>query len=430
MKDQIASMLSSIFMEETKVDQYLHLSACENKISETVKRGIISSLGERYLLNSDQRVGPMVRKGEFQFRPLTRIKELEEKANLCARQMFSAEYCDFRPLSGVHATICSVGSLTEVGDLVLSIDPNDGGHFATQGMVQKFGRRSRYLPWDTARIDLNYEGVRQIAQQEKIKAIILEHGVPMYPIDLKKLRDSVGPETTIIYDASHTLGLISGGEFQNPLMEGADLLQGNTHKSFPGPHKGILLSQSQKIEDKIRGGLDTAFVSSQQTNHSIALFLATLEMGLYGELYAKAMIRNAHQLSESLESQGFKVFRRKDEHTQSHIVLVEMNSDEEAFSACSALYENGISTHARKFFGKVMLRLGVQELTRHGMGEDEMEVLAKLMKGTIHKTQSQTHLQEQKLYLKSFLSHRLEYSFDSILKQTKNERNKPEILGL
>ena len=61
MKDQIASMLSSIFMEETKVDQYLHLSAFENKISETVKRGIISSLGERYLLNSDQRVGPMVR---------------------------------------------------------------------------------------------------------------------------------------------------------------------------------------------------------------------------------------------------------------------------------------------------------------------------------------------------------------------------------
>ena len=36
-----------------------------------------------------------------------------------------------------------------------------------------------------------------------------------------------------MYDAAHVLGLIAGGQFQQPIAEGADLMMGSTHKSFP-----------------------------------------------------------------------------------------------------------------------------------------------------------------------------------------------------
>ena len=46
----------------------------------------------------------------------------------------------------------------------------------------------------------------------------------------------------VMYDGAHVLGLIAGGEFQDPLREGADVMTGSSHKTFPGPQGGFLLS--------------------------------------------------------------------------------------------------------------------------------------------------------------------------------------------
>jgi len=39
----------------------------------------------------------------------------------------------------------------------------------------------------------------------------------------------------LLYDGAHVLGLIAGGQFQDPLHQGATWLTGSTHKTFPGP---------------------------------------------------------------------------------------------------------------------------------------------------------------------------------------------------
>ena len=44
------------------------------------------------------------------------------------------------------------------------------------------------------------------------------------------------------------LGLIAGGQFQQPLKEGADVMMGSTHKTFPGPQGGIILSHKENEE--------------------------------------------------------------------------------------------------------------------------------------------------------------------------------------
>ena len=50
---------------------------------------------------------------------------------------------------------------------------------------------------------------------------------------------------SVMYDGAHVLGLIAGGQFQDPLREGADIMTGSSHKTFPGPQGGFLLSSSE-----------------------------------------------------------------------------------------------------------------------------------------------------------------------------------------
>ena len=47
-----------------------------------------------------------------------------------------------------------------------------------------------------------------------------------------------------MYDGAHVLGLIAGGQFQDPFREGADVGTGSSHKTFPGPQGGFVLSNS------------------------------------------------------------------------------------------------------------------------------------------------------------------------------------------
>ena len=52
-------------------------------------------------------------------------------------------------------------------------------------------------------------------------------------------------EPTVMYDAAHVMGLVAGGQFQDPLREGADVMTGSSHKTFPGPQGGFVLSDSE-----------------------------------------------------------------------------------------------------------------------------------------------------------------------------------------
>ena len=55
----------------------------------------------------------------------------------------------------------------------------------------------------------------------------------------------------------HVLGLIAGGEFQDPLREGADVMTGSSHKTFPGPQGGFVLSDSddEKFHRKLNNSI-------------------------------------------------------------------------------------------------------------------------------------------------------------------------------
>ena len=55
----------------------------------------------------------------------------------------------------------------------------------------------------------------------------------------------------IHYDAAHVAGLIAGGQFQDPLSEGAKIMTAFIYKTLGGPLGGLALSNDHKIAKRI-----------------------------------------------------------------------------------------------------------------------------------------------------------------------------------
>src|SRR5207249_646893 len=127
---------------------FLHLTANENVMSNTVRLCLSSYLGDRYYLEPYKECGEgdeVACKGALMLKGLPGVHKVEDIANGIAQKMFSAAFCDFRPLSGVHGMISTLATATKISDLIFSLHPDDGGHFATYTIARNIGRRLKYM---------------------------------------------------------------------------------------------------------------------------------------------------------------------------------------------------------------------------------------------------------------------------------------------
>ena len=411
----IWSLLRDIHRDCKSVDTGLSLTANENVMSRLSSSMLSTALESRYHLGDDCGSTTLASKGGLLYRRLTGVMALESAAREAALKMLSASHIDFRPLSGVHAMNTTLLSVTEPGDAIYSFSPAAGGHFATANILKRAARYSRYLPWDPANFDIDFSRLAEdIKENGRPKLVFLDHGATLFPLNIRKLRALVGAHALIAYDVSHTLGLIFGGEFQSPLRDGCDILQGNTHKSFPGPQKAMIAFRDQEIGAKVSKAMDDGLVSSQHTHHSAALYLAILEMEQYGRAYAQQMIKNAKALANELGAQGFSLISRKGESTNSHVVLINACGELPVRSACEQLMRAGISTNSRPFQGQDILRFGVQELTRRGMKEAEMTKIACLMARLLLKDEDAPSIKKEVFELRQRFN-KVHFSFDDDL---------------
>lgn len=101
-------------------------------------------------------------------------------------------------------------------------------------------------------------------------------------------------------------------------------------------------------------------------------------------LYAQDTVTNAKALAEALAAEGFDVLAEERGYTASHQVLTRHGETDSGAgrTAAALLEEAGIITNMNMLPGDTRalspsgLRLGVQELTRHGMGPDQMQDVA------------------------------------------------------
>jgi glycine hydroxymethyltransferase len=367
------------------------LIASENVVSAAVKEAIVSDFGNRYAEGWP---------GERVYAGCTYIDEVERIAIGFAKQLFEAEFVDVRPVSGVNSNVIAYTAFTNPGDVVMALSIPNGGHISygrselggTAGSVR--GLKVEYLVFDQDSMNIDVDGT--IAKVKRLetegirpKMVIFGASVFLFPHPVKELESFFHSIDAIVhYDGAHVLGLIAGKQFQDPLRDGVDIVTGSTHKTLPGPQGGVILSWA-KNADAIKRATFPGNVSNHHLHHVAGKAVAFAEMIAYGQAYATQVVSNARVLAESLHSRGITVFGEKLGFTRSHQVLVDVTKYGDGGTLEKKLELANIIANrnmipsdikaGRHFDHPGGLRFGVQEITRLGMGKDQMDRVAELI---------------------------------------------------
>lgn len=360
----------------------INLIASENVMSPFCERYYMSDLMHRYAEGL-----PFNR----YYQGLKYVDQIEDMAQKAFAEHFGANFVDIRPISGTLANFAVFSALADSGDTIMNLGIQGGSHVSHEqaGAVGMLKLKSYPLPYDSVNLKLDLPKIEDKILELKPKFIVMGGSVITFPQpvrEIKKMCEKTG--TILIYDAAHVFGLITAGKFQNPFDEGADIITASTHKTFPGPQGGIILGKN--LEEKMQKNIQAKIFPGVLSNHHLhripPLYLALREMQEFGQEYAGQILKNSKVLAESLSREGFDVLYRDRGFTQSHQVVVNVESQGGGDSVAKKLEEaniilnkNIIPSDTDNPSKPKGLRIGVQEMTRYGMKEDEMRQIARLI---------------------------------------------------
>ncbi len=374
----IEGYFSRIREEEKRNHRFLHLTPNESYMSETARTFMSSKLADRYYMGGGE--DEMVDLEPFTALGFPGIESLVVAAEDAVKVMLGATEVNLNCLSGVHAMMCAMLSTTEPGDTVMTVHHDHGGHFATEGIVHRIGRGHLFTPtYNFDSLSFDAEALAKAFKDAGAKALYMDVSYYLNPHNLREIRAALGDEAIIIYDASHTMGLIMGQRFQAPLKEGANVMCANTHKTLPGPQKGMIAFRDSELGQKANQIINDSLYSSPHTASMIALSTTILEMKEFGKDYAKQIIANSNALGEALVKRGRSVRKantgRYSENHQVHLITEDIGDYRELYRK---LFVNSIAVafdHPQILNGGTFIRLGTQEVTRRGMKEPEMDMI-------------------------------------------------------
>ncbi len=356
----------------------INLIPSENILSQNVRKALSTDMASRYTLPINQEIhGSFV---ENAYRGTRGLDEVERYANELASDIFSAKHVTFAPLSGHIAAMGALLSLCEKGDTVMAISSDNGGYdgYGADYLPDMLDMKAETLPFDSGQWNVDIERAIEKIHDTKPKLVMLGASFFPFPHPTRELSKACKEvHAYLAYDGCHVFGLIAGKEFQDPLAEGVDLMIGNTHKSFFGPQGGALLTNDDEIFTKVKKNMTWRTVDNIHWNRIAATAQSLVEMKEYGVRYATQVVKNSKALAKALDDLGLQPLLRDRGYTASHQVLLDSAIIKEKWgmdlnSMAVALEQNNIITDA-------VGRLGTNEITRLGMKEDDMHIVAKMI---------------------------------------------------
>jgi glycine hydroxymethyltransferase len=387
--------------------QTINLIASENTPSEAVRRVQISDFMGRYA-EGHPNEGDKVNR---YYQGTRYIDEIERMATKEMIELFDAKQVDVRPISGNAANTAIALGFLRGGDTIVANSTDAGGHIS-HGPVGVFGRRIQnrgqslklgapnsinlhILPLTEDHYHIDPVKTIELVDRVSPQVVVMGKSLFLFPEPVSEVAAFCKTkDIPLLYDGAHVLGLIAGGEFQSPLREGATWVTGSTHKTFPGPQRGIILANlDAEDEKKYWPAADRGVFPGSSSNHHLhtlpALLVAIREMRKYAREYARQIVRNAQALGRSLDELGTPVEARDFGYTKSHTIAVNVSQWGGGVEVAKRLEANDIIVNYNMVPGDTDprnpsgLRIGVQEMTRFGMDERAMGELAQLIHDAI-----------------------------------------------
>ncbi len=375
--------------EVARQTEGLELIASENFVSEAVLEAMGSVFTNKYAEGYPKKRYY----GGCEFTDV-----VEQAAIDRAKEIFGAEHANVQPHSGAQANMAVLLAALQYGDQILGMNLSHGGHLTHGHPLNFSGFSYKVADYgvspETEQID--YDELERIAGEHKPKLIIC--GASAYPriINFERIGEiarSIGAR--VMADIAHIAGPVAAGLHPSPVPH-ADYVTTTTHKTLRGPRGGLILCREEhakEIDRKVFPG-----VQGGPLVHIIAAKAVAFGEALQENFreYQQRVLSNARALAAELQAQGFRLVSGG---TDNHLMLVDVFNGgkgitgkvaEKALEAAGiTVNKNTIPFDTNSPFTASGIRIGTPALTTRGMGEAEMQTVARLIAAVLNEPESE-----------------------------------------
>ena len=371
-----AEVGNAVRAEYDRQRRNIELIASENFVSEAVMAAASTVLTNKYAEGYP---------GKRYYGGCECVDVVENIAIDRVKKLFGADHANVQPHSGASANYAVFQALCNIGDVVMGMNLDNGGHLTHGSPVNFSGLNYKMVSYGVdANGYIDYDQVRELAHQHKPKMIIA--GASAYPrvIDFAKFReiaDEVG--AYLFVDMAHIAGLVATGLHPNPVPY-ADVVTTTTHKTLRGPRGGVILCKAELAKT-----IDKAIFPGSQGGP--LMHIITAKAVAFGEAlkpefkaYQEQVLKNAKALAASLMDAGFDLVSGG---TDNHLMLVDLRkagiTGKEMQNRMDQVNitanKNTIPDDPQSPFVTSGVRIGVPAATSRGLKEEDMELLGKLI---------------------------------------------------
>ena len=378
LKDTDIDVYNAIEKELDRQENGLELIASENFVSKSVMEAVGSAMTNKYAEGYPNKRYY----GGCEFVDIVETLAIER-----AKELFGAKFANVQAHSGSQANMAAYRSLIDLGDCILGMRLDHGGHLTHGKNVNFSGNDYKVISYSVKKDDerIDYDEIRKLALENQPKLIIA--GASAYPrtIDFKKFReiaDEVG--AYLVVDMAHIAGLVATGLHPSPIPY-AHITTSTTHKTLRGPRGGLILTNDEEIAKKIDKIIFPG-IQGGPLMHIIAGKAVAFKEALSPEFkkYQEQVIKNAKVLADTLTQNGVRVVSGG---TDNDLILVDLTNLDITGKDAEKILEkvnitvnkNGIPYDTKSHFVTSGIRLGTPALTTRGMKENEMILIGNLI---------------------------------------------------
>ena len=358
----------------------LNLLAPEAPMSPTVRALLSAEVGQRA---AEGHIGPEQR----WFAGTRHIDEIEALCVELLKEVFHADYADHRLVASMIGNLTVYTAMTRPGDTVMSLTQPMGGHSSNRpdGPAGVRGLHVEDVPMDTTELTVDLDAFADSARRLRPTLVALGASMTLFPLPVREIVEIIRPwGGRVFFDGAHQLGLIAGGQFQDPLAEGAAVMTGSAGKTFSGPQSGVIVWNDPSLTEPLTTAIFPTLAATHQVNRVAALAAAAAEFLAFGEAYMAQIVRNAQALAAALEAHGITMLGAHKGFTRTHQAIADVRAHGGGLKVARLLEGADIIVNKNLLPSDTPadwdrpggLRIGTTEVTRWGMKEPEMELIA------------------------------------------------------
>jgi glycine hydroxymethyltransferase len=303
------------------------------------------------------------------------------------KELYNADYANVQPHSGSQANAAVYLALLQVGDTILGMSLDAGGHLTHGSKVNFSGKLFNAVQYG---IDenglLDYDEIEKLAQEHKPKMLIGGFSAYSQVIDwerMSQIAKKVG--AYFVVDMAHVSGLVAAGVYPSPVPF-ADVVTSTTHKTLRGPRGGFIVCKSNPNLEKKFNSLVFPGTQGGPLMHVIAAKAVAFKEALEPEFksYMKQVVINANVLASTMIERGYDIVSGG---TKNHLMLVSLikqgltgkAADAALHKAFITVNKNSVPNDPQKPFVTSGIRLGTAAITTRGFLERETKTLGNLI---------------------------------------------------